>query len=197
MDAPEIGHPHRKRLRRREASGRTRFMTFSCYRRLPLLNHPRIKDLFADALAVARTEHSFKLFAWVVMPEHVHLLLRPAEGTAWGQIASSMKTRVARRVVARWRVLDAPVLSQLQRPEGGVRFWQHGGGFDRTVRDEPEFCRHVTYIHRNPVERGLVRTPQEWTWSSVRWWLGERDGELECDRPPGWDRGMSTWRGFM
>ncbi len=73
-----------------------------------------------------------------------------------------------------------------------ARFWQHGGGFDRAQRDMDEFVRTVKYIHRNPVERGLVTRPEDWRWSSLRWWMGRREGEAECDPPPGlpgmWER---------
>jgi putative transposase len=189
--------PIRKRLRRREGFGDVRFITFSTYRRLPLLGNPRIRDVFASRLAEVHDAGRFELFAWVVMPEHVHLLLRPHDDVGWSGIASGLKNSVARRVLHRWRALDAPILARLRVDEGTCRYWQRGGGFDRNVRDMTEFTKAVKYIHRNPVDRGLVREPSDWRWSSVRWWIGERDGEVRCDPPPGeriaWDR----WRGFV
>jgi len=183
MPAPP-SQPLRKHLRRREIPGDVRFITFSCQRRLTLLGRTALRDLFADALAAARTRHGFELFAWVVMPEHVHLLMRPHPGSRLDAALRSLKTSVAKRVIARWRELDAPILERILTSDGAVRFWQKGGGFDRNVRDEGEFCRAVRYIHRNPVERGLVERPEDWRWSSVRWWMGEREGEIECDPPP-------------
>jgi hypothetical protein len=100
-------------------------------------------------------------------------------------------------VLLRWKSINAPILTRIADATGRPRFWQKGGGFDRNVRSEAEFAREVRYIHRNPVERGLVKTPPEWPWSSVRWWMGLREGEVECDPPAGppgsWDR----WKGFM
>jgi len=192
-----IGHPVRKRLRRREIPGGVRFITFSCHRRLPLLAHPAIRDLFARELDAARLVHGFELFAWVVMPEHVHLLVRPRRGAPLAAALRSMKTAVAKQVVARWRELRAGTLHEIRTDRGGARFWQKGGGFDRNVRDEAEFCREVRYTHRNPVERGLAARPEDWAWSSVRWWMGQRDGDVECDSPPGDPRSWAAWRGYI
>ena len=62
---------------RREVPDNTRFLTFSCYRRLPLFRNDAIKQSFVDHLDRSRSGTRFRLFAWVIMPEHVHLLLRP------------------------------------------------------------------------------------------------------------------------
>ena len=163
----------------------------------PASRSPAIRDLFAAALAAARVHHAFKLFAWVVMPEHVHLLMRPHADARLEAALRSLKTSVAKRVIARWRELDAPILDRIRTSDGAVRFWQKGGGFDRNVRDEDELCREVRYIHRNPVERGLVERPEDWRWSSVRWWMSQREGEIECDPPPGDPRSWAMWKGYM
>lgn len=172
-------------------------MTFSCHRRLPLLGRPAIRDVFATALALARRQHGFELIAWIVMPEHVHLLVRPRPDAPLHESLRSLKTAVAKRVLSRWQDLRAPVLESLRTTTGSFRYWQKGGGFDRNVRDMDEFCREVQYIHRNPVTRGLVEQADQWTWSSVRWWMGERANELECDPPPGEPRSWERWRGYV
>lgn len=194
-DAPTP--PLRKSMRRWEAAGAVRFVTFSCQRRLPLLGNPAIRDLFAQTLAAARTRHSFELFAWVVMPEHIHLLLRPHPDSRLDEALRSIKTSIAKRVITRWHQLHAPILEQIRTGRGTLRFWQKGGGFDRNVRDEHEFRREVRYIHRNPVKRGLVARPEDWMWSSVRWWMGQRDHEVECDPPPGPAAAWAAWRAFV
>jgi putative transposase len=186
----------RKRMRRWEIDGQIRFVTFSCERRLPLLRNPAIADLMVASIAQARAAFEFSLFAWVVMPEHVHLLVRPATAQPLGPALRSLKTSVARRVLARWRRLGAPILAELQSEDGSLRFWLKGGGFDRNVRDEAEFRRAVQYIHRNPVERELVELPEDWRWSSVFWWAGQRDGLCDCDPPPGDARLWSGWEGY-
>jgi len=188
---------HRKHLRRWEGRNDIRFITFSCYKRLPLLKHPKVMDLFAATMVRARTAHNFELYAWVVMPEHVHVLLRPRDGSTWENIATGWKSIVARQVLSRWRKLDAPVLRRLHDENGDVHFWQPGGGFDRNVRNLTEFTKDVRYIHRNPVDRGLAAAAADWRWTSVRWWMGVREGEVECDPPPGDPRRWEGWRGYM
>jgi putative transposase len=184
----------RKRMKRWEIDGDIRFVTFSCQRRLPLLKNPGIARVFASSMAAARVRFGFELFAWVVMPEHVHLLVRP-RGTPLKRVLLNIKLSVSERVLTRWRDLDAPILSKIDAG-GSPRFWQKGGGFDRNTRNEREFCKTIRYIHRNPVARGLVERPEDWRWSSVRWWMGQREGELECDPPPGDPRSWAAWRGF-
>jgi len=153
--------------------------------------------LFLDSLAAARHRFGFELFAWVIMPEHVHLLLRPRAGAPLDRSLLAIKLSVAKRVLGRWVELEAPILSSITTQDGHRRYWQAGGGFDRNVRNESEFCREVRYIHRNPVARGLVESPEHWPWSSVRWWMGDREGELPCDPPPGDPRSWVAWKGFM
>ncbi len=182
-------------MRRAEIPNGVRFITFSCERRLPLLGDPATRDEFVDALFEARERHGFQLFAWVVMPEHVHILMRP-NGHSIAMTLRSLKQSAAQCVLARWRRVDAPMLAQITDSAGSSRFWLKGGGFDRNVRDDDEFSRHVRYIHRNPVDRGLVAGPSEWKWSSVHWWA-KSSTSRPCDPPPGPDRSWEKWRGYQ
>jgi len=69
-------------LKRYYGQGHLHFITFSCYRRLPLLKMVRARDLFVQELGKVRDEMGFRLVGYVVMPEHVHLLIsEPAQGT--------------------------------------------------------------------------------------------------------------------
>src|SRR6476646_3388537 len=69
--------PHRKRLVHFNEPGHLHFMTFSCYRRMPLLTNDLFRKLLARALDTALESHDFQLIGFVVMPEHVHLLVWP------------------------------------------------------------------------------------------------------------------------
>jgi len=167
---------HRKHLRRIEEPGHGRYLTFSCYKRLPLFSNDRIKDAFVDALAQAKDTIEFHLYAWVVMPEHVHLLLQTASGQVTVEsILRRLKSPFAQMVITRWEVLDAPILSRLQDRCGRIRFWLPGGGYDRNIYNDHELWEKVQYIHNNPVRRGLAETPTEYRWSSARWLEGDRD----------------------
>ncbi|MBK7404163.1 MAG: transposase [Phycisphaerales bacterium] len=133
--------PHRKRMQRREIPGGVRFITCSCQRRLPLLRNPAICLIFLEAMARARAKYSLEIFAWVLMPEHTHLLLRPPEHADLAPALKSLKLSVSMRVFPRWREIDAPLLARITGEHGRPRYWQKGGGFDRNVRDTHEF-RH-------------------------------------------------------
>ena len=171
-------HP-RKQLQRREVPGQSRYLTCSCYHRLPLFAHDAIKQVFVDRLVAVQSERSFRLAAWVLMPEHVHLLVEP-EPTDCDvpRLLHALKRPIAERVLRRWRELDAPILSRITDGAGIARFWQAGGGYDRNVYSRKELAEKVRYMHNNPVVRGLAPRPEAWPWSSARWFHGDRTGPV-------------------
>ncbi len=181
----------RKKFHRHEHG--VRFITFSCYRRFQLFAKPGAKNTFVESLYQARDKFGFSLFAWVVMPEHVHILMHPRSKATMDRILLSIKLSTSMKVLERWTKLRAPILDRIRTTSGRPRFWQPGGGFDRNVRDEFELRREIRYIHRNPVERGIVEHPEQWEWSSVRWWMGEREGVRPCDLPLLNERELAAW----
>ena len=110
-------------MKRIEGHRHARFLTFSCYKRMNLFGTAALRDVFTDCLSTARDRHAFSLFAWVVMPNHVHLLVMPkdAEQTV-ATVLRAIKQPVAQRVIRRWRELDAPILSDLVDSKGVTRF---------------------------------------------------------------------------
>ncbi len=99
----------------------------------------------------------YQLLAWVVMPNHVHVLFQPNEGWTLSRIVASWKSFTGRRLAAL-----APRSS-----ECGNRIW-HREYWDRFIRDQKHFDAAKAYIHQNPVKAGLVTQPEEWPWSSAR-----------------------------
>ena len=152
--------------------GQARFLTCSCSRRVGLLSDSRTRDAFVEHLEAQRVRLGFDVIAWVVMPEHIHLVLVPRDGKL-GLVMRGVKQGFGRKMIRRWRDRDYSVLEKLTDSDGIVRFWQRGGGYDRNVRDLDELREKVNYIHRNPVERGLVERAEDWAWSSARDYLGE------------------------
>lgn len=206
----------RRKLVRWERLGSTRFLTFSCYRRMQLFANPKIRDRFTASIGEAREQHRFRLLAWVVMPEHVHLVIvpRPVLGYRRGRalIASRddvrtilwhLKKPFAEEVLGRWRELRAPILPKVRLAAGGYRFWQTGGGHDRNIRSEAKLWKTILYVHENPVERERVKKATDWAWSSARWYAGMFDGQLPIDmdhhekwKPPErWVREAVEWEG--
>jgi putative transposase len=149
---------------------------------LPLLANDRIKRAFVDHLSLVKNALGFELYAWVVMPEHVHLLIQTGTPKLiMADVLRRLKSPFAARVLARWRTLDAPILTRITGTDGKQRFWQPGGGYDRNLVTEHEWIEKIDYIHQNPVRRGLVSEPSQWAWSSARWYAGQREGGPTID----------------
>ncbi|MCI0363335.1 MAG: transposase [Phycisphaerales bacterium] len=173
----------RKALKRFEAPGQARFITCSCWQRLPLFGNPSIRDAFADQLGTVRQRNAFRLLGWVIMPEHFHILVIPnlPEWTM-PRILGAIKRPFAQSTIERWHELNARVLTRLVDWAGTYRFWQRGGGYDRNIYTEPERLEKLEYIHNNPVERGLVANPMDWPWSSARAHAGYESVLVPIDR---------------
>ena len=130
------------------------FITFTCYRRRPHLNDPSARNQFVKSLERTRAQYGMFVYGFVVMPNHVHLLIsEPQRGTI-ANVMQSLKIASAKRARSDQSPQDSP-------------FWQKRYYY-RNVRDHREFIENLKYIHRNPVKRGLVERPADWRWSSFR-----------------------------
>ena len=114
---------------------------------------------------MAKQRHAFDLWAYVIMPEHVHLLVWPKEAVSISDLLSAVKQSVAKRVCL-WAPSARPSLFDCmadKRPDGRVvrRFWLRGPGYDHNLWTPCEIHEKIRYIHANPVRRGLVRHPQD------------------------------------
>ena len=175
-----MSYSRTRQRKRYEIKNQPRFLTFSCYQRLALFNNDKIKNRFVEHLSDVQQTKSFELVAWVIMPEHIHLLLTPdLPDHPVPNILETLKRGFAREVLSHWRSLQAPILSRIGRANGTMYFWQRGGGYDRNVRDEKELQEKFDYIHNNPCKRGLVESPTDWPWSSARYAAGKTNHILE------------------
>ncbi|MCA9073804.1 MAG: transposase [Planctomycetaceae bacterium] len=164
--------PHRKTCRRFNDAGHAHFLTFSCFRRQPFLSKERSCLWMLDAINRARDTHAFDLWAYVLMPEHVHLLIWPTQETySISAILKSLKQSVARRALTfvRENAPEFQAKMEDRQPNGSVsyRFWQRGGGFDSNLTEPTTIWKTIEYIHANPVRRGLCVRPTDWRWSSA------------------------------
>ena len=164
---------HRRTLKRIEEPGHARYLTCSCYHRLPLFANDLIKQAFVEQLRRVRERLSFELYAWVVMPEHFHLLILPdPPRVTVTNVLRALKQPLAHRVLQRWRELDAAVLGRVTDVCGRAHFWQVGGGYDRNIVTPHEAREKVVYVHENPQRRDLVVRATDWPWSSAAWYEG-------------------------
>ena len=181
-----MDQPHRKTRKVYDVDGDAHFLTFSCYRRLPLLTKDRTCQWLVDAIALSREKNPFDLWAWVAMPEHVHLVLFPHRGVRIAQILTTMKQSVSRKAI-NWLRVNAPdYLENLldRQPNGkqSYRFWQRGGGYDRNLRSTRDVHEKILYVHQNPVKRDLVSRPEDFQWSSARAWSTGLDEPIAINR---------------
>ena len=141
-----------------------------------------------EAINAARQNRHFSVFAFVIMPEHVHLIVNannPEYEMSW--FLKSVKQPVSRRA-SDWLVKHDPERhSKLSvvRKDGKkeFRFWQPGGGYDRNITQHTTLLDMINYVHRNPVRRGLVEKPVDWKWSSASWYE-KGEGLLKIDSLP-------------
>jgi putative transposase len=160
------------KLRHFDNEGTARFVTFGCYRKLPLLTDDTARRIFLEELEQARSKYAFRILGYVLMPEHLHLVLLPPDGMPLGLLIREIKSRSARRVFA---------LEGIARPGVQRVFWQKRC-YDHNCRTLESTIEKINYCHNNPVRRGLVSAPGEWRWSSYRCYCGSKDVLLEVDR---------------
>src|SRR5437660_3421461 len=143
------------------------FLTFSCYRQLPLLKSTRSRDIFVLELSRVRREVGFKLLGYVRVPEHVHLLMGETPSATPSIVLHRLKLRVAKRLRRRKRRLQPRQIMLPLEPlrEQPRSFWQ-ARFHDFNVYSEARIKEKLSYMHANPVKRGLVNHPREWAWSS-------------------------------
>ena len=150
-------------LTRFQRSGQSHFGTFCCYHRRLLLTTDASRRIFESALERVRQSFMLQVYEYVVMPEHVHLLLSEPQRDTLADALKSLKQGVARHLIG-----DAE------------HFWQKRY-YDFNIRDYPQFVEKLRYIHRNPVKAGLCERPEDWQWSSFRHYATGCEGRVEIE----------------
>ena len=152
------------------------FITFSCQHRDSLLAEPCARDIFLDIFELTRRWYGFFVCGFVVMPEHVHLLISEPERSRLAVVLQMLKQNTAHRL----------------RPIEGSPFWEPRY-YDFNVWSEAKRIEKLRYIHRNPVRRGLVKRPEDWPWSSFRHYAMGADCAVEIESQ--WTARKREWNG--
>jgi putative transposase len=146
------------------------FITCSCYRRLPFLSRAGSRDRFLSILDQVRQRYRFVVVGYVVMPEHIHLLMSEPEVGNPSTVMQVLKQRTARALLPKRKRRD-PRQGNLFGEQALPRaFWQ-ARYYDFNVWTARKRVEKLRYMHRNPVKRGLVESPEQWRWSSYRFYL--------------------------
>lgn len=142
-------------LVRYQQAGHFHFVTFSCYRRQPFFRSPGCREVFESSLETMRLRYDFVVAGYVVMPEHVHLLVSEPKLAVLSKAIQALKLSVS--------------VQSKRRP-----FWQ-ARYYDFNVYTEHKRSEKIQYMHHNPVKRGLVSDPAQWVWSTyLHYAYGER-----------------------
>ena len=151
-------------LKRFQQTNQFHFVTFSCYKRQPLLHTEEAKNIVHQILEQTCRQQSLRIAAYFLMPEHIHLLTNePAKETlaTFLQIFKQLTSR------------------QLKSPDQ-KQFWQRRY-YDFNVSSMEKYIEKVQYIHRNPLKRGLVTKPEDYRWSSFNHYATGEPGPVEIE----------------
>jgi putative transposase len=171
--------------------GQLQFITTSAYRRSRIFTCQRFCWTFVDILRQLREETGFLLIGWVLMLDHFHLLIRPEPAEATVRFMQELKKRSAQQIIAALaRNQDHPrcrtLLSRLRLPTtvhsgSYYRRWQRRYVPFNVFTDEKQMEK-LDYMHHNPVTAKLVSSPDQWPWSSFRYYYLNDSSLLTMDR---------------
>jgi putative transposase len=150
-------------LKRFQNAEALHFITFSCFHRLPLLEAAGARETVEAVLEATRARHQARVYAYVLMPEHIHLLVNEPPRIVLAQFLKAVKQVTSRKLKGR-----------------RGKFWQDRY-YDSSVYGEKARSEVIRYIHRNPVARGLVTKPEQWPWSSFRHYASGVKGPVEIE----------------
>jgi len=131
-----------------------------------------IFELFINHLEYVRKKYQFKLFGYVIMTNHVHLVLHPKSDTKLGLLIRELKSKMAREYFSEYCK---------NIPDGKHIFWQKRC-YDHNCRTLETVLEKINYCHNNPVRAGLVGDPGDWKWSSYGWYQGDIDVPIIMDK---------------
>lgn len=164
-----------RRPRRRvyDDDGHSHYLTFSCHGRRKLLNQDRCKRIVLHFMEECRAELDGIVFGFVIMPEHLHALVR---FRAKGELILFKQEWKRRCSLALYDYFDSsgnPVAKYLVLPDGSHRIWTPKQ-YDFNIWSREKVVEKLEYMHKNPVERRLCLAPCDWTYSSARWYADRR-----------------------
>jgi putative transposase len=161
------------------------YTTSVCYQRVPVFRSPHACELFIEAFAETKRRIPFKLIGYVIMPDHVHLIINPINCDI-SKVMNSLKSAAARKVID-WlkefkhqSSLGKLALATPQKRGHNHALWQKD--FSAIDLWSPKFIlQKLNYVHLNPVRAGLCKHPAEWKWSSYRAYFPHEPGSVPIE----------------
>lgn len=155
------------------------FFTATVVKYIPALNPDSVREFIIEALNFYREEYLTEINAYVLMPEHLHLIIRSQSGENVKKFMQHLLRKTSRRIVTDTRSSPVNNICVYEAEERLVVFRRHARGkathrvWKERARGEPIYSDRVMkqkldYIHMNPVKRGLVKNPEDYLYSSFR-----------------------------
>ncbi|MBD3169440.1 MAG: hypothetical protein GF307_08150 [candidate division Zixibacteria bacterium] len=141
--------------------------------------------MLANSINMTREKYNLDVWAYVLMPNHVHLLIYPNSfDYNVSLILKSIKQSTSQKIKSRVQNsgLKLPGLIENMISGKEFRFWQRGGGYDRNIYEMNLINPIIEYIHYNPVRKGWVDKPEDWKWSSAGFYIEGKKSVVIIDK---------------
>lgn len=164
------------------------FITTTAVQRVHLFQRDVIKRIIAESLNYMRVHRWINLYVFVIMPNHTHVIVRFLEGHTLSDVMRDFKKHTAKQIIRQYQAEDnQQVLAFLERaashiPDQRYKVWEDG--YDARDVFSPGFLRQkVEYSHNNPCQSRwqLVERPEQYPWSSVRYYLLDEPAIIAVD----------------
>ena len=185
-------------LRRYDQAGDSHFWTIFCRRRLTFFHDDALKRIVADGLRVLQKRFGVCLIGYVIMPEHVHVIVYPHprghdDPIPVSKLLYALKKHVGfhgkQRLRKVWRVQGGlwsqPLNAWATGSKGEQTIW-NVRGYDFNVRTHKALLQKLDYCHKNPLTRALVDRAEDWPWSSYRYYEFGDESVLNMDWDGSW-----------
>lgn len=184
-------------LHRYDVAGHVHFWTISCYRRLGFFWHDELRRVVVEGLRILQRRFNVCLIAYVIMPDHVHVILYPHSRGDDEPIPISRLLHAFKQHVGHHGKV---ALRQVYQKEGQLwsdplNAWALGShakqviwsprGYDFNIDRHDTLLEKIDYCHKNPIGRGMVESADQWVWSSFRFYEFQDPSVLSM----GWDGG--------
>jgi REP element-mobilizing transposase RayT len=163
------------------------FVTSTVVEWIPIFLSHRYFSILIDELDFRRRNKGLLVHAYVLMPNHLHMIISSEPPDALPHIMRDLKRSTSREITRRLQEdRQGPVLWRMRRAvdpckENDYRVWQRG--YHPIAIFTPDFLRgKLDYLHANPVRKGYVRAPEEWLYSSAYDYAHDATGVMEIDR---------------
>ncbi|MBN1347528.1 MAG: transposase [Phycisphaerae bacterium] len=185
-------------LRRHDEPGHIHFWTISCFRRLGFFHHDAIKQVVVDGMRLLQQKFGICLIGYVIMPEHVHVLIFPHpkdsdEPVAVSKLLNAFKQHVGFHAKQCLRTywqdhgqLWSQPLNHWARCASGRQMIWNTRGHDFNINCRDTLIEKLDYCHKNPITRGLVDRAEDWAYSSYRYYEMDDRAMLTMDWDGGW-----------